>query len=492
MKKRSLGHLEPRGLWEHFLGITSVPRCSGCEERVRNHVLEIAARNGLSFVTDAAGNVIVRKRPHPDMADSPGVVLQSHLDMVCEKNLDVSHDFATDPIEVVREGDWISADGTTLGADNGIGVAAMLALLEDRRLVHGPLEALFTVDEERGLHGASALEKGLLEGRILLNLDSEEEGALVIGCAGGADTFLEMPLERRDAAAPGVELELKVKGLRGGHSGIDIHLGRGNALKILAGALDALSGSIPFELIGIHGGDKHNAIPREARALLRLGKEEIGEIERARKVLDQVLGSARADYRATDPELEWALSPAAEPGLPLRSEQRQLLMDLLRILPHGVLAMSPAIPGLVETSTNLASVRTEDARVEIVASSRSARAAALEEVRGSLRALARVAALKIRQPEGYPGWLPDPESPLVARMTETYRDLFGTNPVIKALHAGLEPAVLAGKYENMRMISFGPEIRDPHSPREKVSIPSVERFWRLLTQALARMSALDG
>jgi len=482
-----LKDLEPRSLWRHFFGICRIPRCSGSEEAIRAHVVNLAEGHGLAVVLDGAGNVIVRKEAHPEMKDAPVVVLQSHLDMVCEKNLDVAHDFTKDPLKIVRTGDWIGAEGTTLGSDNGIGVAAMLAVLEDRSLVHGPLEVLFTVDEERGLGGASRLASGSLQGEILLNFDSEEEGTFVIGCAGGGDSFFKIPVERKRRALD-AGLELKITGLRGGHSGIDIHLGRGNALKMLARALVSLSESVPFELVGVQGGDKHNAIPREAVALLQIRPEDV---EKAREILDRVLGEIQSECSDTDPDLGWGLTLHEMRWQPLTKVHQDLLIDVLRILPHGVLAASRTMAGLVETSTNLASVRMEQSHVEIVESSRSARESSLEEVRGSLRALARIIRCEIKQPQGYPGWLPEPDSPFVARMKRIYEDLFGKEPEIKAVHAGLEPGVLSTKCENVKMISFGPDIRDPHSPRERVSIPSVERFWKLLVEVLRQLRNLD-
>ncbi len=484
----SLEGLEPKTLWIHFQEISAIPRCSGNEERVRAYVLRFAEKEGLPFAVDSAGNVLVRKGAQRSSEGAPCVVLQSHLDMVCEKNLDTVHDFQRDPIRLVRAGDWLAAQGTTLGADNGIGVAAMLAVLEDRSLVHGPLEALFTVDEERGLRGASRLEEGFFSGQILLNFDSEEEGAFVVGCAGGADTVFRVPV-RRQRRARGLGFELKVAGLRGGHSGIDIHQGRGNAIKILARTLAALQESISIEIVSLQGGDKRNAIPREAFAQILVKRSDV---ERAERVLEEIFGEIRSEYGPMEPEMRWEFAAREVRSQPLQRRSQDLVLRLLRILPHGVLAMSRTMPELVETSTNLASVRTDSDRVEIVESSRSARGGALAEVRGSLCALGKLARCEVEQPEGYPGWPPEPDSHLVNTMKAVYRDLFGKDAQIKAVHAGLEPGVIAAKRPGLRMISFGPDIRDPHSPRERVHVPSVERFWKLLVETLRRLAGPPG
>jgi len=482
--------LDPRPLWRHFLEIAAIPRCSGKEEGIRQYVLRVAEEAGLPRAVDRAGNVLVRKGAQFCPDGAPCVVLQSHLDMVCEKNLDVDHDFDRDPIRVALEGQWLSARGTTLGADNGIGVAAILAVLEDRSLVHGPLEALFTVDEERGLLGASQIEEGFFSGQILLNFDSEEEGAFVIGCAGGADTVFRLPVRRRRRkGGRGLGFEVKVTGLRGGHSGMDIHLGRGNAIKILVRALAALQEKIPVDVVSIQGGDKRNAIPREALAQLLIRPSDV---EKAGRALEEVFREIGSEYGPVETELSWSFAPQKAEFEPLQKKSQDLVLDLLRILPHGVLAMSRAMPDMVETSTNLARVRTDLDRVEIVESTRSARAGALAEVRGSLRALGRVARCELEQPEGYPGWPPEPDSPFLHTMKALYRDLFGKEAQIKAIHAGLEPGVLASKRPGLRMISFGPDIRDPHSPRERVNVASVERFWKLLVETLRRLAGASG
>ena len=430
------------------------------------------------------GNVIIQKPPHPSMKAGPGVILQAHLDMVCEKDSHILHDFSKDPIRLRIDGDWLKANGTTLGADNGIGIAAVLAVLEDTTMVHGPLEVLLTVDEERGLAGASAIERGALNGAYLLNFDSEEEGTFCIGCAGGGDTFFTIPVERKNKELP-VCLEMRISGLTGGHSGIDIHRGRANALKVLVRVLSFMKETVDYELVSIEGGDKHNAIPRESLAYAYVRKEDL---EKAIMITRNIFDTIRYEYKHTEHEMNMTVAGHELDHKPLTTFSKDKLINTLMVLPHGVLAMSPAVKDLVETSTNLASLRTKETHVEIVESSRSSLPSALEQVRASLKAFSHVLSpCTIEQPEGYPGWVPDPESPLLAMMKRIYRNLFGKEPEVKAVHAGLETGILGERIGGLKMISFGPDIKNPHSPDERVNVPSVERFWRLLTETLKEL-----
>ncbi len=392
-------HIEPMSVWKHFSRITEIPHCSGNEEALRAYILECARLAACVGRVDKAGNVIVKKPAHPLRKGSPGVILQSHMDMVCEKDAHSLHDFSKDPLPVIVEGDWIMAQGTTLGADNGIGIAVTLAVLEDSSIVHGPLEALFTVDEERGLVGASALEPGSLSGRYLFNLDSEEEGVLCVGCAGGADSVLTIPVQRK----PVLEhngFELRVIGLTGGHSGIDIHLGRANAIKVLGRVLFSLDEQVGIELAAIEGGSARNAIPREARAHLVLKQEEVPQVH---ALVERLAREIAYEFRHADPGMRIELSPSQDPFTPLTEVSTQLLLRALMVLPHGVLAMSQDITGLVETSTNLASVRTSPTQVEVAIMSRSAAQSALDHLQASFRAFAHLLNARIEQPEGYPG-----------------------------------------------------------------------------------------
>ncbi|HSJ13717.1 MAG TPA: aminoacyl-histidine dipeptidase [Longimicrobiales bacterium] len=475
--------LEPRALWQHFDRILTIPRGSREEAQMRLYVIEVAERAGLSHQVDAAGNVVVRKPGRKGREQAPVTILQSHLDMVNEKDSDVAHDFAKDPIRPRRDGEYLNATGTTLGSDNGIGVAAMLALLESDDIGHGPLELLFTIDEETGLTGASELDASLLEGRHLINLDSEEEGAVTVGCAGGAGSILSLPLPR--SAARGGALAVRLRGLHGGHSGIDIHLQRGNAVKLLARMLHAAYVEQPFRLAGISGGNKHNAIPREALATVVLEDSDGAAL---RRTLEAEFAGIRGEYGAADPgmQLELADDEAREAWT---AAGTATALRLIEALPHGVLAMSADIPGLVETSTNVATVAAEGDQLVIGTSSRSSVASALASVRRRIRAIAGLAGAEVAEGHGYPGWKPDLASPLLAVLRETHAAVLNREPEIKAVHAGLECGIIGEKIPGMDMISFGPQIEFPHSPQERVHIASVERFYTLLRATLERLAA---
>ncbi len=482
--------LEPKLLWEHFLAISRIPRCSRNEQKVRAYVLEVAARNGCSHETDPTGNLVVRKKATPGMENRPVVVLQSHLDMVCEKNKDTVHDFSRDPIRWTREGEWLGADGTTLGADNGIGVAAQLALLDAENVAHGPLELLFTVDEETGLTGASGLAADMLEGRILINLDSEDEDTIFIGCAGGRDTVLSLPLETEAVPEDQKPASIRVGGLQGGHSGLEIDRGRGNAIKILARFLEKDGARLHVRLALVAGGNKRNAIPRESEALVVLPADRLQELKLAAREFERVV---KDEFRVQDPGvfIQVTGEGSETPERLLRKDLQARLLDLLVCLHHGVIRMSPDIPGLVQTSTNLAVVATEEEAVTIATSQRSSVASELTTATNAVAAAGRLAGARVHHGEGYPGWKPDPGSPILGLAKEVYPSLFGKEPNVTAIHAGLECGIIGARFPGMDMISFGPTITGAHSPDEKVYTPSVERFWNLLTAMLERVEG-DG
>lgn len=478
--------LEPRPLWRHFDQILTIPRGSKQEERMRRYVLGVAERSGLGHKLDAAGNVVVAKPGTAGREGAPATILQSHLDMVEEKNSDVDHDFSKDPIRPQRNGEWLKATGTTLGSDNGIGVAAMLALLEAADVGHGPLELLFTVDEETGLTGAANLGPDLLTGRRLLNLDSEDEGILTVGCAGGADSHLRLGVSTAPPPAGSAALEVQLAGLKGGHSGVDIHLQRGNAVQLLARALHRAALATPLQLATFRGGDKHNAIPREAFATVvaaAAGKE------RLTKEIEAELAAIREEYRPAEPDLSWRLSDAPAPSQVWDGATTAKVLQLVTALPHGVLAMSYDIPNLVETSTNLAKVLPEDGHLSVLLSSRSSVASALAAVRRRIRAAATLAGAEVTEGNGYPGWKPDLSSHLLKVVQDQHEKVLGFAPEVGAVHAGLECGIIGEKYPGMDMISFGPTIQYPHSPDERVKIDTVERFWRLLTATLEALAA---
>lgn len=479
--------LEPRQLWGYFLELSKIPRGSKNEAAAARWAADQIRALGLEVETDAAGNVLARKPATPGKEGRPGIALQAHLDMVCEKNEGTAHDFLRDGIQVVRDGDVLRARGTTLGADNGVGVAAALAALAVKDLSHPALEVLLTVDEETGLTGANAVRPGWLRSARLLNLDSEEEGELTIGCAGGVDTVANRPVIFTAPAQGRQAMRLKVHGLRGGHSGIDIAAGRGNALRVLGQILNEVVPAHDLQLASVKGGNKRNAIPREAAAVVHVEPSHLaalsGEVARLGRVWGAALG-------AFDPGLAVSLEPLPDGD---RDAKRVLspadssaVLGVLLAAPHGVEAMSPDIPGLVQTSTNLGVVETGDRSVEVVFLTRSSIDASKAALVARIVATARLAGFQTHGSNGYPGWKPEPESAIVKLVVGVHQELFGKVMVVKAIHAGLECGILRGRYPGMEMASIGPSMWDVHTPDEHLSIPSVQSFWRLLTAVLER------
>jgi dipeptidase D len=480
-----VAELEPRALWSHFDKILTIPRPSKNEAKARQYVIDVAERLGLDYQVDDTGNVVVRKPATAGREGAAVTVLQSHLDMVQEKNSDVDFDFATDAIRAERDGEYLTADGTTLGADCGVGVASMLALAEARDLAHGPLELLFTVDEETGLTGAAGLGADLIAGRRLINVDSEEEGVLTIGCAGGADTHLCLRIAKVAPPAGSRALAVRLHGLKGGHSGVDIHLQRGNAIKLLARALMTGASGKPHQLAALSGGNAHNAIPREAHAMLVAGSEELAAI---RAGLEAEFAAIRDEYRPAEPGFIWQIDEVDAPEKVYDDASGGAVIRLVIGLPHGVIAMSYDIPGLVETSTNLATVAGTDDRFDIQLSSRSSVASALRALSGRIRAIGRLAGAEVEEGGGYPGWKPDLDSALLGVVQRIHEREFGKAPEVGAIHAGLECGIIGEKYSGMDMISFGPQIEFPHSPDERVRIDSVGRYYKLLTAVLEELA----
>ena len=476
-----VSELEPKPLWRHFDQILTIPRGSKEEDRIRAYVVGQAEELGLPFQVDGTGNVVVSKPATAGHEDRPVTVLQSHLDMVNEKNSDVDHDFDKDPIQPREDGEYLTATGTTLGSDNGIGVSAMLAIMEADDLTHGPLELLFTVDEETGLTGASNLDPEMLRGRRLINLDSEEEGSLCVGCAGGADSALSLPISKMAAPKGSVALEVELKGLKGGHSGIDIHLQRGNATQLLTRALWAVGQDIPFHLASLDGGNKHNAVPREASALVVLDEQNGAKFEAA---VTAQLEAVREEFRPAEPDAKFSISKVEVPVEVWDHDSTGKVMALVVALPHGVMSMSYDIPGLVETSTNLATVKSDEDAVAIGLSSRSSVASALEALRQRIRSSASLAGASVEEGGGYPGWKPDLQSELLQVVRKVHEQELGADPKIEAIHAGLECGLIGEMIPGMDMISFGPQIEFPHSPDERVKIASVDRFFKLLAATL--------
>jgi len=476
-----VSELEPTSLWRHFDQILTIPRGSKEEDRIRAYVVAQAEEVGLPFQVDGTGNVVVSKPATAGYEDRPVTILQSHLDMVNEKNSDVDHDFDKVPIRPREDGEYLTATGTTLGSDNGIGVSAMLAIMEADDLTHGPLELLFTVDEETGLTGASNLDPEMLRGRRLINLDSEEEGSLCVGCAGGADSALSLPISKIAAPEGSVALKVELKGLKGGHSGIDIHLQRGNATQLLTRALWAVGQDTPFHLAGLEGGNKHNAVPREASAVVALDSRNKAAFEEA---VTARLKAICEEFRPAEPGAQFSISPLDVPDEVWDHDSTGKVMALIVALPHGVISMSYDIPGLVETSTNLATVKPENGAVAIGLSSRSSVASALEALRQRIRCAATLAGASVEEGGGYPGWKPDLNSELLQVLRQVHEREIGSDPKIEAIHAGLECGLIGEMIPGMDMISFGPQIEFPHSPDERVKIVSVDRFYKLLAATL--------
>ncbi len=478
---RILHDLEPAAVWRRFEEILEIPRPSGHEEGIADYLSAFAAARGLSSDRDSYDNVIVRKDGAGPGADREGIVLQAHVDMVAEKSSGSAHDFLRDPIRIEIDGDRVWAPETTLGADNGIGVAMMLALLDSSDLAHPPLECLFTVDEERGLIGASRFPVEWISAKRLINLDSENDGRLCIGCAGGMDINLSSRVRREERVPAGSVFSLVVEGLRGGHSGIEIGLDRACALRLLGRVLDRLSGIGGVRIVDLRGGSKRNAIPREAEAVLSIDPETADEADR---IVHSIAAELIREYDCLEEGISIRFSRVESDTPPLDAEYSRLITDMLLALPHGVLKMNGRVEGLVETSVNLAIVALGKRDVEFVLSVRSSLEPAREAVIGRISAMARLAGFDVECSNGYPGWTPDPDSKLLSACVEVYRTLNGRDPQVEVIHAGLECGLIGSRMGGLDMVSAGPDIHGVHVPGESVSISSLARFWKFLTVLL--------
>jgi dipeptidase D len=479
----SVETLEPRLVWERFLELTRIARPPKQEEPARTHVLGWAAAHRFDAAVDQAGNAVVRMPASPGRESADTVVLQSHLDMVCERDPDSPFDAREGRIGVVLDDDWLAADGTTLGADNGIGVAAALAVGDDQTLAHGPLELLFTVSEEQGLDGAKALDPALVRGRLLVNLDGGEEG-ITVGCAGSIHSFTRFALEHEETPAGHVTLDVRLTGARGGHSGGEIASGRVNANKALGRVLARMWEATPVRVSLLEGGVSRNAIPREAHAVVAV----LEDAERvARAAADEELESLRAEFRASDPGLVLAVEQVPDrPSAPEATSRR--LLDLLAAMPGGLIAMNTELPGFVETSSSVTVVQTDDGVVTLAAMTRSASAEALEAVIATIEAAARLAGAEVELLRSYPPWRPDLDSRLLQVARETWRQTFDEEPMLVVVHGGLECAVIGEKLPGVEMISIGPEIEGPHAPGERLRVSSTQDFYRVLGALLDRFS----
>ncbi len=477
--------LEPRLVWKYFDLIRQIPRCSGHEDALAQAILSWAKAVGVTGERDAAGNVVVRISATAGFESAPGMVLQGHMDMVCEKHVDKVFDFRQDPIVLVRDGEWMTADATTLGADNGIGLATALAFMEVDDVNHGPIEVLATVEEETGLFGALALDSSRINGRMLFNFDSEEDGIFYVGCAGGRDTLINLPIDRQRPNGKKA-YELTVNGLRGGHSGLDIVLNRGNGVVLLARVLRWLRDETPSLEIGeISGGDKHNAIPREARAIV----VSEGPLETIwGTILKKANQVFEIEFGEFEPELAVRLQEADLPESTFSPTSTDRIIDLLLSIPNGVMAMMRDIPDVVETSNNLARVTTEATAVKLLCSSRSSINSETAEVAEKIEAICRLASAKYKELSSYPGWKPNMASSMLANAKRVWKAVHGSEPEVRVVHAGLECGIIGEKFDGMDMISIGPTIQNPHSPSERVHIPSVERFFEFAKAFIASVA----
>lgn len=479
--------LKPTKVWKFFHEITQVPRPSKKEEKILAYLVKFAEDRNLKYRTDEVGNLVIEKPATPGYEHLETVILQSHMDMVCEKNADKIHDFENDPIRTIIDGEWLRADGTTLGADNGIGCAAELAILDSDDIEHGPIECLFTMDEETGMTGAMNLKPGFFNGKILLNLDSEDEGELFIGCAGGMGTMAEFAYEKRETTDDYLYFEVKVSGLKGGHSGGEIHIGLGNANKILTRYLYALERELDWKLCSFQGGNLHNAIPREAHAVIGLKADQK---ERARVILNELAAAVEDELKRVDPGVKLEMKSVEKPAYRIDCDTKRRLVRALYACPHGVYGMSHDIEGLVETSSNLASVKMkEDDKIYVETSQRSSTSSLISDIANTVASVFELAGSKISFRDPYPGWKPNPDSPILKAASESYERVFGHKPAVKAIHAGLECGLFLDKYPYLDMVSFGPTLRDVHSPVEKIEIKTVQLWWDHLVDILKHIPA---
>jgi dipeptidase D len=479
--------LKPALVFGIFDRINQVPRPSKKEEKIRKFLLDFAAENGIAVKTDAIGNVVMTSPATAGHEDAPTVILQAHMDMVCESN-DKNFDFETQPIRTIVDGEWLRADGTTLGADNGIGMAAALSVLVDKSLVHGPVECLFTVDEETGLTGANNLGDGMISGSMLLNLDSEDDAEIFVGCAGGVDTTCEFTYERSMAPTDFHYFLFNIEKGLGGHSGGDIHLGRANANKVLTRFLWSIAQKYEMSLCEIDGGNLRNAIPRAAHAVFGVHTDHKDEIVAA---FNQYVADVREEFEGIEPTIELTIASVDRPQYCIDADTAKRLIEAVYSAPHGVVSMSRDIEGLVETSTNLASIKMKDDNIVLVTTSqRSSVESRKWDIAHQVEALFVMADAKVTHGDGYPGWKPNMQSEIMHIASDAYEELYGIKPAIKAIHAGLECGLFREKLPHLDMISFGPTLRGVHSPSECMHIPAVERFWGQLTRTLAKVANL--
>ncbi len=480
----ALSSLYPQPLWQWFSQICAIPRPSKHEQALSLHIQHWARDKGLTVVEDKVGNLIIKKPATPGFENRKVVVIQAHLDMVPQKNADKTHDFTKDPIDAYVDGDWVKARGTTLGADNGIGMASALAILGSDDIQHGPLEVLLTIDEEAGMTGAFGVQPGMLDAEILINTDSEQEGEIYMGCAGGVDAEFTVPAQWQNTASGVIAVDLSLTGLKGGHSGVNIHLGRGNANKLLARFLADHATALELAVASFSGGSLRNAIPREATVSLTVPSVKLTQLQQAVTEFEALL---QFELAAVEPALKLSLAEVVTPVQVLTVATQQTLINLLNVCPNGVMRMSDEVAGVTETSLNMGVISTNDNCIQVLCLIRSLIDSGRQQVESMLSSLAQLSGAEVKFSGAYPGWKPNPDSPVMAIVRDTYQDIYHKAPVIMVIHAGLECGLFKKPYPDMDMVSIGPTIRFPHGPDEMVNITTVGQYWELLLAVLKRI-----
>jgi dipeptidase D len=479
-------NLEPKAVWENFYKLTQVPRPSKKEEKIQAFMMDFGKSLGLVTEKDSIGNVLIRKPATPGMENRKGIILQGHLDMVPQKNNSTTHDFEKDPIDAWIDGEWVRARGTTLGADNGIGVASAMAVLAAKNLVHGPIEAIFTCDEETGMTGALGLQPKWLKGDILLNMDSEEEGELFVGCAGGINANIEFEYDEVIVPEGVTPYKITISGLKGGHSGLDINLGRGNANKLIVRFLKYATRELDVRLADINGGGMRNAIPREAVAVVLVPDENSEQLVKAVKHYESIF---KFELNAVEPTLSFSIEKTEKPNSMIEERVQDDFIDSIYGCPNGVIRMSDGMAGMVETSTNLSTVKSQKGVIFVKCLLRSSVDSAKDDLVEQVDSVFALGGAMVSFDGGYPGWKPNMDSQILKEMKEIYKSKFGKTPAVLGIHAGLECGILGAVYPNWDMISFGPTMRSPHSPDERVNVPSVLKFWEFLVEVLKNAPA---
>ncbi len=479
-------HAKTNEILKWFEQITKIPRCSKHEEKIRAWLLNWATEHNFKTKTDGVGNVVIKVPASPGYERAPVTVLQGHLDMVCEKTPDSDHDFTKDPIKLVYDGDWLRADKTTLGADNGIAIAMAMTTALSKDISHPPLELLFTVDEETGLTGANALEPGFIEGKVLINLDSEDEGVFTVGCAGGINTNSKILLKFEKVPAGYKQHKITASGMKGGHSGVNIKDERANAIKVLARSLDAIKRITDMRVADIQGGRAHNAIPRDSEAVIFFPK---ADWEKVKKIVTETEKILKSEFKNTDPDLKVIVEENSDGNYKkvMTVNDTLKLIDFLHAMPHGVAAMATDIPELVETSNNLANIKIDNGALKVLTSQRSSIVSRLKAHTTRIEAIARLAGGEAQSGDGYPPWPPKMDSPLLAKSKKLYQKMYGKEPVVEVIHAGLECGIIGDKNPGMDMISIGPDLKNPHSPDEKIKISAIGKVWDFLVELLKEL-----